>query len=196
MTLQSIGVSLRLSETVGRFVVDFGFASLLDKFQEHYGRLATKLLVGLIGVAVVAVCLGLIWQFLYPIIEWTNNTAAGHSLWSMAFRFAGFLSALAVLIAGGAAVAAAIDAKQMVRASEDLIGQAVLTFEAATNALVEAKGLIDDINNGATVTDVDPKRTGKLITDAQDSLQRLRDVESRMKMPPETRRGKKSDTKP
>lgn len=42
--------------------MDFGFGSLLDKFEDHFGRLAAKILVGLVGLAVVAVCGSLIFN--------------------------------------------------------------------------------------------------------------------------------------
>jgi hypothetical protein len=48
-------------ESLGRAVaVDFGFGAFLEKFENYFGALATRVLVGLMGAAVVAACLSLI----------------------------------------------------------------------------------------------------------------------------------------
>lgn len=44
--------------------MDFGFDGFLDKFEQHFGKAATKCLLLLIGMAIAAVCIGLIWQWL------------------------------------------------------------------------------------------------------------------------------------
>lgn len=40
--------------------MDFGFGAFLEKFESYFGALATRVLVGLMGAAVVAACLSLI----------------------------------------------------------------------------------------------------------------------------------------
>lgn len=44
--------------------MDFGFDGFLDKFEQHFGKFLTKLLLLLIGLAITAVCIGIIWQYL------------------------------------------------------------------------------------------------------------------------------------
>jgi hypothetical protein len=44
--------------------MDFGVDGFLDKFEKHFGELATKALLILIGLAIAAVCIGAIWQWL------------------------------------------------------------------------------------------------------------------------------------
>ncbi|MER9748424.1 hypothetical protein [Mesorhizobium sp. M0140] len=161
-------------------IVDFGFASLLDKFEEHYGKRAGKFLVGLIGAAVVSVCFSLIWQFISPLIGWATTTANGTSAVWLIWRGVSAMAAIAVLIAGGASVAAAIDAKRLVREAEAVMGDAYIIFESATAALIEAKGLVDDVNRGAKVVDISPQRTGKLVSDAQATLQQMKDTREKL----------------
>jgi hypothetical protein len=44
--------------------MDFGFDGFLEKFEQHFGRGLTKALLLLIGLAITAACLGVIWQYL------------------------------------------------------------------------------------------------------------------------------------
>jgi len=53
-----------LHERVGQAVVDFGFSGVIEKFEEHWGKRATKALLLLIGLAVVAISLGAIWTYI------------------------------------------------------------------------------------------------------------------------------------
>jgi hypothetical protein len=50
-----------LSERVGRTAaMDFGFGAFLEKFEEYYGKTATRVLVGAMGAAVAAACISLV----------------------------------------------------------------------------------------------------------------------------------------
>ncbi|TIO14917.1 MAG: hypothetical protein E5X86_22615 [Mesorhizobium sp.] len=168
-------------ERIGGFVVDFGFASLLEKFEEHYGKRAGKVLVGLIGMAVVAVCFGVIWQFISPIIGWATETAEGTSAVWFVWRAASAIVALVILAAGGAAVAAAIETKQLVRDAEEVLDGAFDIFEASTRSLERAKGLIDNVNSGAKIVDIDPDQSARLISDARATLTKMKKTKEKLK---------------
>jgi ABC-type multidrug transport system fused ATPase/permease subunit len=45
-------------------MMDVGFGGVIEKFEQHYGSKATKLLLGLIALAIVAACVAIIWQWL------------------------------------------------------------------------------------------------------------------------------------
>lgn len=50
--------------------MDFGFAGLVDKFEDYFGRKVTKALLVLIAATVVSACMALIWKtFLNPLIS-------------------------------------------------------------------------------------------------------------------------------
>jgi hypothetical protein len=44
--------------------MDFGIGEILERFEKHFGKLATKILLAIIGLAVAGVCFGLIWDHL------------------------------------------------------------------------------------------------------------------------------------
>ena len=48
--------------------MDLGLGEILRHFEEHFGKLATKALLGIISLAVLGACLRLIWEnILYPV---------------------------------------------------------------------------------------------------------------------------------
>lgn len=56
-------------EQLGRqFFMDFGFAAFLDKFEKYFGELMTRVLVGLMGLAVVSACISLFGALAFNII--------------------------------------------------------------------------------------------------------------------------------
>ncbi len=63
-------------------MMDFGFGTFLDKFEQFYGKWATRFLVGLIGASIVAFCLALIWSsIIAPLTDWASNTPQGGTFW-------------------------------------------------------------------------------------------------------------------
>ncbi len=79
-------------------MMDFGFGSFLEKFQEFYGKRATKVLVGAIGISVLVFCIGLVWSTVVdPVWNWTSDTVERSST---AYLFMKFLqhALVAVLI--------------------------------------------------------------------------------------------------
>jgi hypothetical protein len=127
--------------------VDFGFASLLEKFEEHYGKRSGKALVGLIGAAVVAVCLGLIWGFLAPMFGWITDTATGSSALWIATRIVGFLFVIAALMAGGGAFATYLEARKLVGLAHTMIDDAADRLEGAEKVLLAGQGLVKNLND-------------------------------------------------
>ncbi len=54
--------------------MDLGFGSFLEKFEQHFGLRATKAFLVLIGLAVCALCLGAIWQWLIaPLLDFLQS---------------------------------------------------------------------------------------------------------------------------
>ena len=51
---------LSLLEGIGRAMMDFGFGAFLEKFEAHFGKRPTKVLLILIGLAIVAATTSLI----------------------------------------------------------------------------------------------------------------------------------------
>lgn len=44
--------------------MDFGFGAFLEKFEDHFGRAATKFLLALLGLAAVALAGSVVWNYL------------------------------------------------------------------------------------------------------------------------------------
>jgi len=82
---------------VGRTAVDFGFSGVIEKFEEHWGKRATRGLTLLIGLAVAAGSVAIIWQWLVqPVLIFFQTPIWGRTLISL------FLTVVA--IGGGVAV--------------------------------------------------------------------------------------------
>ena len=69
--------AIKIFEMVGAAMMDFGFGSVIEKFEEYFGRKISKSLLALIGVTVVAGCLGVIATYLilptYQLFLFFNN---------------------------------------------------------------------------------------------------------------------------
>lgn len=70
-------------ESVGQAAMDLGFSGVIEKFEDYWGKRATGWLLFLIGLAIAAVSLGAIWQWIVsPILVffksplWVNTVAA------------------------------------------------------------------------------------------------------------------------
>ena len=63
--------------------MDFGFGAFLEKFQEYFGKLATRILVALMGLAVCSACLGVIWKLLSAVSTQTDKHHLS-GIWSVA----------------------------------------------------------------------------------------------------------------
>lgn len=88
-----IASPLKFFERVGRMALDLGVGGFLEKFEEHFGRWPTKVLLTLIGLAISAICLGVIWQYLVsPVLAF--------------FRVPGRLLTLTQVMVGGAMISA------------------------------------------------------------------------------------------
>lgn len=169
---------LTVFERLGRFVVDFGFASLLDKFEEHYGKRAGKALVGLVGATVVVVCLGLIWGFISPLVQWLNDTSTGYSVLALVTRFAGFAFAIWMLITAGAALSTYLEARHMA-------SQAASFLDEAADVLQESKEVLHGLKG--TVARLD--ESGEMIAKLDLAAGRADNVSLKSKEMAETLRG-------
>ena len=64
----------RLNNLVHRALMDFGFGKFLEMFEEHYGKRATKVLLGIISFAVLVFCLELIAKGLFlPLVSFLKD---------------------------------------------------------------------------------------------------------------------------
>jgi hypothetical protein len=60
-----ISCPIAVFHSIGQWVMDFGFSSFLEKFEHYYGERLAKILVGLVGCAVISTSLGLTWSYLF-----------------------------------------------------------------------------------------------------------------------------------
>jgi vacuolar-type H+-ATPase subunit E/Vma4 len=64
-----------MSRWFGGMLVDFGFGSLIDKFEERFGRRVTTVLLAVVGLGIFAGCVGLIaGNLIKPSIDLYNAT--------------------------------------------------------------------------------------------------------------------------
>lgn len=82
---------------VGRMAVDLGFAGIIEKFEEHWGKRATRWLLMIIGVAVVAACVGAIWTWLVaPMLAFFDTPLWGQTLAGIALKALGIGAGIAL----------------------------------------------------------------------------------------------------
>ena len=63
--------------------MDFGFSGLLNKFEEHFGARATRGLLVIIGLAVTALCLNILWtKLLIPIFRTIDGAKPTEWSWT------------------------------------------------------------------------------------------------------------------
>lgn len=141
--------------------MDFGFASLLDKFEEHYGRRAGKVLVGLIALAVVVVCLGLIWGFIAPIVAWINGSVEDQSIWAFIARGIGFVIGLFFLMACAAGFSTVLEARNLMRLSASIVDDAHQTTQQAEEFLLLSQRIMTELDaklggDGSAGSEFDP----------------------------------------
>lgn len=94
---RSLTSPLAWFESVGRTVTDFGFGSLVGKYEEYFGRGVTRALLIVVGFGVVAAGIGATWQWLIaPLLTFFNTPVWGQTLISLVWRAAGLGAAIAV----------------------------------------------------------------------------------------------------
>lgn len=77
-------------ESLGRAVADLGFSGVIEKFEEHWGKRATRWLLLVIGLGVAAVCIGAIWEWLVsPILLFLQSPDRARTLWSLVLAVLG-----------------------------------------------------------------------------------------------------------
>lgn len=68
-------------ERVGRWIMDFGFGSLVDKFEERIGRRATSALLWLAAVALFVTCArAIILDGLVPLLDFVRGVSSESAL--------------------------------------------------------------------------------------------------------------------
>lgn len=90
--------ALMLPERVGRKIMDLGFGSLVEKFEEHFGRWPTRAMLAIIGLAAMIVCVRLIiLDAVLPVIDFVRGVG-GQSALGLVLKV--------LSVAAGAAIAA------------------------------------------------------------------------------------------
>jgi hypothetical protein len=70
-----------------RLVMDFGFGAILEKFEQHFGQRAVKIILGLIGLAIALTCAKVIWEIaLGPTVSFAAQLTKNSSLWEVGVR--------------------------------------------------------------------------------------------------------------
>jgi hypothetical protein len=78
-------------------VTDFGFGSLVGKYEEYFGRKITRFLLVVVGLGVVAAGIGATWQWLIsPLLAFFNTPLWGRTLISLLWRAIGIGAGVAV----------------------------------------------------------------------------------------------------
>ena len=92
---------LSFLERVGRTMMDFGFAAFLEKFEDHFGRPLTKVLLMLIGLAIISATCSIIWStMLNPLLGLLSAQGPSSKSWDEFVR----IGWIAVTIGGGVAL--------------------------------------------------------------------------------------------
>jgi len=69
--------AIALPERVGRWLMDFGFGSLVEKFEERVGRRATTVLLYGIGAATLIICVNtVITQGIIPVVDFVRGVSS------------------------------------------------------------------------------------------------------------------------
>lgn len=156
--------------------MDFGFGSLLDKFEEYFGRTAAKALVALVGFAVIAVCLSLVWDFVYPIIEWFTGTSTGIGVYGYLLRFGGFIVALVTIAGTGSAVADALMLRRTMEEAGEYLRIAIDEMEKSAEVserVAEILELTVEVPENV-VSELDTEKFKKLAIATRGTAERLR----------------------
>jgi len=163
-------------------MMDFGFAAFLEKFEDHFGRLATKVILILIGLAIVSATGSIIWSTLIRPLA-ALIPLPGHSAWERITS----LAWTALLIGGGIGVGfEAIvvlhnaragrrlafnirEAKEIIAETEAFRAQILDTMREAEDVLATGELAIDEVISEAL-------GRGLITQDQAETLQSLRNT--------------------
>lgn len=167
-------------ESAGRFVVDFGFGSLLEKFEEYFGRSAAKCLVALVGFAVIAVCLGLIWEFAYPIIDWLTGTSAGIGAYGLIMRTGGFVLALLFLAGTASTIVDALMLRRTMEEAGEYLRIAIQEMERSAEVSEQMAEILDLAGEASDnkLSELETDNFRKLAVGTRSMVDRLRKLRS------------------
>jgi hypothetical protein len=140
--IRPLSSALTWFESVGRTVTDFGFGSLVGKYEEYFGRRVTRALLIIVGLSVVAVGVGAIWQWLIaPILMLFRTPLWGRTLAQLAI--------VAIAIGGGVAVGlmlvAALGDWHRFRKTRAIIDRSKELFDRADERYKCADASLNDI---------------------------------------------------
>lgn len=96
-------------------MVDFGFGSFIEKFEDYFGRSVTKTILAILGFGVVVIVLGAVWEVLAPLFNWATNTATGSSATYLAYRIVLIVAAIGFLVSTAANFAQMIEYRGRIR---------------------------------------------------------------------------------
>jgi hypothetical protein len=118
--------------------MDFGLGSFVEKFEKHYGKRATKILLGLVGAAAVCFCLGTIWQFIFPIGAFAYKSVSENNIWTIIGHYAFGAINVAIVIFAGATFASYVDIRRT-------LGSALRTTEHTQKLLDVCIGFVGQV---------------------------------------------------
>jgi len=87
---------------LGQWIMDFGFSGLVEKFEEYFGKRATKVLLGIIGLTVFIWCGGFVYNNLvFPIWDFffgKDNSEATRFVQTVLGTIAGSLAGITLIV--------------------------------------------------------------------------------------------------
>lgn len=99
--------------------MDLGFSGVIEKFEEHWGKRLTRLLLMLVGIAIAAICMGAIWQWLVsPVLAFFRAPLWGEKLGELIWAGVTITFGIA---AGGQIVAGLVQLRKNRKASDALL---------------------------------------------------------------------------
>jgi hypothetical protein len=146
----------------GRVTMDFGFGAILDKIEEHFGRRVTRWLLVLVGLAVAAACVGVIWTWLVaPLLAFFHSPEWQRTIVTLALASFGIGGGIAL----GLFLVSALGQWRRYRAVRAIV--------AETEARAEA--LIAQASKNRSRTDETLDRAISLLQDVADTAQSILD---------------------
>ena len=130
--------------------MDLGFGSLVEKFEEHFGRWPTKFMLAMVGLTALTFCVRtLINDAIYPVIEYVRGIDSSSSLKLIASVSTGALASGLFAFIGGLVLRLIFTRKadQIIARAQKNMNEAREIAADARNQISEMKTLLAEISD-------------------------------------------------